>query len=132
MEYQLFEHLFSGADGGTALAPLVDSLATSLYDTLRPAFIQLQDLASLCQLVQILQREVCPRYRTHICSSSCTAHARAWIAMLSTSACVACMHIHMHVYICIRSLHSTVLSSAKRAVGHAALCVHVNLCTVGS
>ena len=59
MEYQLFEHLFPGGDpGGGALAPLIDTLATMLYDTLRPAYIQLQDLGALCQLVDILHHEV--------------------------------------------------------------------------
>ena len=61
MEYQLFEHLFPGGDpSGGALAPLIDTLATMLYDTLRPAYIQLQDLGALCQLVDILHHEVKP------------------------------------------------------------------------
>lgn len=71
-EQQLFENLFPGSDlGSGALSPLIDTLATMLYDTLRPAFIQLQDLAALCQLVHILQQEVsCSshRLRHHSCS----------------------------------------------------------------
>lgn len=59
MEYQLFEHLFPSLDASAgALSPLVDTLADMLYDSLRPAFIHLQDLSALCQLVDILQREV--------------------------------------------------------------------------
>ena len=59
MEYQLFANLFPGSDPGAgALAPLMDTLCTILYDALRPAFIQLQDLGALCQLVDILQHEV--------------------------------------------------------------------------
>ena len=59
MEYQLFEHLFPSHNFSVgALAPLVDTLADILYDSLRPAYIHLQDLSALCQLVDILQREV--------------------------------------------------------------------------
>lgn len=59
MEHQLFENLFPGIDASAgALSPLVDTLADMLYDTLRPAYIHLQDLSALCQLVDILQREV--------------------------------------------------------------------------
>ena len=59
MEYQLFENLFPGGDpSGGALSPRIDTQADMLYDTLRPAYIHLQDLAALCQLVDILQREV--------------------------------------------------------------------------
>ena len=61
MEYQLFEHLFPNLDASAgALSPLMDTLADMLYDSLRPAFIHLQDLSALCQLVDILQREVGP------------------------------------------------------------------------
>jgi len=61
MEYQLFENLFPGRDPSSgALSPLIDTLADMLYETLRPAYIHLQDLAALCQLVDILQREVPP------------------------------------------------------------------------
>lgn len=60
MEYQLFEHLFPSLDASAgALSPLVETLADMLYDSLRPAFIHLQDLSALCQLVDILQQEVC-------------------------------------------------------------------------
>lgn len=59
METQLFEHLFpSSHPSSGALSPLIDSLADMLYDTLRPAYIHLQDLNSLCQLVLILTNEV--------------------------------------------------------------------------
>ena len=59
MEHQLFEHLFPGLDpSASALSPLVDTLADILYDALRPAYIHLQDISALCQLVDILQREV--------------------------------------------------------------------------
>lgn len=75
-EHQLFEHLFPGGDpSGSALAPLIDSLATMLYDTLRPAFIQLQDLAALCQLVHILQQEVPPSSRQDVCKMAANAKA---------------------------------------------------------
>ncbi|KAK9817306.1 hypothetical protein WJX72_012420 [[Myrmecia] bisecta] len=59
LEHQLFDHFFPGEDPeGTPLAPLMDPLCTILYDTLRPAFIQLQDLDDLCELVDILEHEV--------------------------------------------------------------------------
>lgn len=59
MESSLFDALFPGDDGeGGALQPLIEPLALQLYDTLRPAFIQLQDLDALCDLVTILKHEV--------------------------------------------------------------------------
>ena len=59
MEHQLFEAFFPGeAADGAALALLIQHLCTILYDTLRPRYIQLQDLDELCQLVDILQQEV--------------------------------------------------------------------------
>eukprot|EP00884_Botryococcus_braunii_P022753 jgi/Botrbrau1/9161/Bobra.160_3s0033.1 len=59
MESSLFDALFPGDNGESgALQPLVEPLALQLYDTLRPAFIQLQDLDALCDLVTILKHEV--------------------------------------------------------------------------
>ncbi|KAK9825230.1 hypothetical protein WJX74_002000 [Apatococcus lobatus] len=59
MEHQLFEAFFPGeAADGAALSLLIQPLCTILYDTLRPRYIQLQDLDELCQLVDILQQEV--------------------------------------------------------------------------
>ena len=59
MEHQLYDQFFPESDGdGTALAPLMDPLCTVLYDALRPVFIQLSSLESLCSLVDILQHEV--------------------------------------------------------------------------
>lgn len=59
MEHQLFENLFPTLDANAgALSPLVDTLADMLYDSLRPAYIHLQDISALCQLVDMLQREV--------------------------------------------------------------------------
>ena len=58
LEHQLFDGFFPGADpDGGALAALMDPLCTVLYDALRPAFIQLAALESLCELVDILQHE---------------------------------------------------------------------------
>ena len=60
MEHQLHDQFFPEADGdGSVLAPLMDPLCTVLYDALRPTFIQLQSLEALCNLVDILQHEVC-------------------------------------------------------------------------
>ena len=59
MEHQLYDQFFPQSEGDeTALAPLMDPLCTVLYDALRPVFIQLQSLESLCSLVDILQHEV--------------------------------------------------------------------------
>lgn len=41
-----------------ALAPLLEPLATMLYDQLRPAVVMMQDLDELCELVDILKHEV--------------------------------------------------------------------------
>lgn len=64
MEHQLYEHFFPGAasspgggDGG-GLEALMEPLCTVLYDALRPAFILLQRLDDLCELVDILKHEV--------------------------------------------------------------------------
>ncbi|GLC45161.1 hypothetical protein PLESTB_000428800 [Pleodorina starrii] len=60
----------AGGGGGTAaaaavlpssadaLAPLLEPLATMLYDQLRPAVVIMQDLDELCELVDILKHEV--------------------------------------------------------------------------
>ncbi len=75
MEGQLAEHFFrSGGSGGAqgpvqgsgfrgpamadALRPLLEPLATILYDWLRPRFVQLHDFDELCELVDILKHEV--------------------------------------------------------------------------
>ena len=58
-EHQLFDHFFPGEDPeGTGLAPLMDPLATILYDALRPQFIHLHALDELCEIVDILTHEV--------------------------------------------------------------------------
>ena len=58
MESQLFQHFFPREDEESgALSPLVEPLCMVLYDMLRPAFIHLQDLDDLCELVDILQHE---------------------------------------------------------------------------
>ncbi|EFJ48495.1 component of oligomeric golgi complex 3 [Volvox carteri f. nagariensis] len=41
-----------------ALSPLLEPLATMLYDQLRPAVVNMQDLDELCELVDILKHEV--------------------------------------------------------------------------
>ncbi|PNW85826.1 hypothetical protein CHLRE_03g203750v5 [Chlamydomonas reinhardtii] len=41
-----------------ALSPLLEPLATMLYDHLRPAVVVMQDLDELCELVDILKHEV--------------------------------------------------------------------------
>jgi len=60
MEHQLFEHFFpaSVAAGAPGLEGLMDPLCQVLYDVLRPAFITLQPLEELCELVDILKHEV--------------------------------------------------------------------------
>jgi hypothetical protein len=72
LEHQLFDGFFPGADGdgGGALGALMDPLCTVLYDALRPAFIQLADLGSLCELVDILQHEA------RLCAAGRAARAR--------------------------------------------------------
>ena len=61
MESQLFQHFFPlEEEESGALTPLVEPLCMVLYDMLRPAFIQLQDLDDLCELVDILQHEARP------------------------------------------------------------------------
>jgi hypothetical protein len=58
-EHQLFDHFFPGADPeGSSLAPLMDPLATILYDALRPQFIHIHALDELCEIVDILTHEV--------------------------------------------------------------------------
>ena len=58
-EHQLFDHFFPGEEGeGSSLGPLIDPLATILYDALRPRFIQLYALDELCEIVDILTHEV--------------------------------------------------------------------------
>lgn len=58
-EHQLFDHFFPGEDPeGAGLAPLMDPLATILYDALRPQFIHLHALDELCEIVDILTHEV--------------------------------------------------------------------------
>ena len=60
MEHQLFEAFFpaSTVAGAPGLEALMDPLCTILYDALRPAFITLQPLEELCELVDILKHEV--------------------------------------------------------------------------
>lgn len=58
-EHQLFDHFFPGEDPeGPSLGPLMDPLATILYDALRPRFIHLHELEELCEIVDILAHEV--------------------------------------------------------------------------
>ncbi|GAB4817343.1 hypothetical protein N2152v2_004389 [Parachlorella kessleri] len=59
LEHGLYEHFFPGsASSPAALAPLLDPLCTLLYDVLRPALVQQQDIDGLCTLVDILKIEV--------------------------------------------------------------------------
>ncbi|KAJ7558438.1 hypothetical protein O6H91_04G039200 [Diphasiastrum complanatum] len=58
-EHQLFYHFFpSSSSESSNLAPLLDPLCISLYDTLRPKYIYEADLDLLCELVEILKVEV--------------------------------------------------------------------------
>lgn len=72
-----------------ALGPLLEPLATMLYDTLRPAVVVMQDMDELCELVDILKHEVgagcgpgftsvCDgdRRLQHACSGSAVNRAR--------------------------------------------------------
>ncbi|CAL1356396.1 unnamed protein product [Linum trigynum] len=59
LEQQLFDHFFpSSSEDISSLAPLIDSLATYLYDTLRPKLIHETNVDLLCELVDILKVEV--------------------------------------------------------------------------
>jgi hypothetical protein len=59
LEHQLFDHFFPvSASDPLNLAPLLDPLCTSLYDTLRARFMHEADLDLLCELVDILKGEV--------------------------------------------------------------------------
>ncbi|XP_024387285.1 conserved oligomeric Golgi complex subunit 3 [Physcomitrium patens] len=59
LEHQLFDHFFpASASDPLNLAPLLDPLCTTLYDTLRARFIHEADLDLLCELVDILKGEV--------------------------------------------------------------------------
>lgn len=58
-EHQLYDHFFPGqSTESTSLGPLMDPLATILYDAMRPRFIHLHSLTELCELVDILVHEV--------------------------------------------------------------------------
>ena len=60
-EHQLFDHFFPGGEvEASSLGPLIDPLATILYDALRPRFIHLYALDELCEIVDILAHEVSP------------------------------------------------------------------------
>lgn len=48
----------AGPPPGEALRPLLEPLASLLYDALRPRFVQLSDIDSLVDLIDILQGEV--------------------------------------------------------------------------
>ena len=73
MESQLFQHFFPREDEESgALSPLVEPLCMVLYDMLRPAFIHLQDLDDLCELVDILQHEA----RLQTCNFERSANLR--------------------------------------------------------
>ncbi|CAM8914189.1 unnamed protein product [Rhodiola kirilowii] len=59
LEHQLFDHFFqSSSEDVSSLAPLIDTLCTLLYDTLRPKLIHETNLDFLCELVDILNVEV--------------------------------------------------------------------------
>jgi hypothetical protein len=59
LEHQLFDHFFPVSSSEPSnLAPLLDPLCTTLYDTLRAKFIHEADLELLCELVDILRGEV--------------------------------------------------------------------------
>mmetsp|Transcript_3843 Transcript_3843/g.9758 ORF Transcript_3843/g.9758 Transcript_3843/m.9758 type:complete len:775 (+) Transcript_3843:95-2419(+) len=56
-EYQLFQHFFPASDV-VALSQVVDPLCTILYDILRPYFINVKSITSLCQIINILKVEI--------------------------------------------------------------------------
>ncbi|KAL0013380.1 hypothetical protein SO802_000449 [Lithocarpus litseifolius] len=59
LEHQLFDNFFpSSLEDVSILAPLIDSLSTYLYDTLRPKLIHETNIDFLCELVDILKVEV--------------------------------------------------------------------------
>jgi len=60
-EYSLFEGFFARGAAempAEALAPLLDPLATILYDLFRPRLLQAGDVDGLCALVELLQGEM--------------------------------------------------------------------------
>jgi hypothetical protein len=118
MEGQLFDHFFpqsvagSAADGGAPLEPLMDPLCTLLYDTLRPAYIQLQGLDELCELVDILKHEV--RACLYVCLSVCLpACELVDILRHEVRACLYfCLSVRLSA--CLTA-HTSTPSSTRRA-----------------
>lgn len=92
-EHQLHDHFFPGPDTeGTSLGPLMDPLATILYDAMRPRFIHLHSLQELCQLVDILVHEVILSFRLE--GSQSIAGATLSLACTCSAKCV-CANIQV-------------------------------------
>ena len=57
MEYQLFRYFFPSSDC-EALKLVITPLCTILYEIVRPYFIAMYDITSLCSIVSILKAEI--------------------------------------------------------------------------
>ncbi len=57
MEYQLFRYFFPNSDA-EALEQVVVPLCTILYEIVRPYFIAMYDIGSLCGIIHILKTEI--------------------------------------------------------------------------
>ena len=129
LESRLFQHFFPRAEEESgALAPLVEPLCMVLYDMLRPAFIQLQDLDDLCELVDILLHEVSAstQLQPDICQ---LARLACWsLPIMSQGQHVqfACPGARWQTTVCIGAhaipTHSLCQFSPCWELGHAVLC----------
>ena len=57
MEYQLFRYFFPSSDS-EALKQVITPLCTILYEIVRPDFIAMYDISSLCGIIRILKTEI--------------------------------------------------------------------------
>lgn len=59
LEFQLFQHFFPrSADDPSNLLPLIEPVFTIMYDIARPLLIHVNDVDTLCELVEIVKGEV--------------------------------------------------------------------------
>lgn len=59
-ELQLYESLFSQPSNG--LSQLIESLATPLYDIIRPIIVRCSDLDTLCSIVNVFTKEIIEKF----------------------------------------------------------------------
>lgn len=59
LEFQLFQHFFPrSADDPNNLSPLIEPVFTIMYDVARPLLIHVNDVDTLCELVEIVKGEI--------------------------------------------------------------------------